>query len=62
MLVIDSRDTLNFAREHAVRLKDDAASDLERRASSKRSRLVLWLRRHACRCDIDTAPLVHHSA
>ena len=62
MFVIDSRDTLSFAREHAVRLKDDAASDLNSRASWKRRSLVPWLRRHACRCNIDTAPLAHHSA
>ena len=62
MLVIDSRDTLSFAREHAVRLKDDAGSDLERRAPWQRRSLVPWLRRHACRGNIDTAPLAHHSA
>jgi len=62
MLVIDSRDTLSFARERAVRLKDDASPDLGRRASWKQRSLVLWLRRHACCCNIDTAPLAHHSA
>lgn len=60
MFVIDSRDTLSFARERAVRLKYDAAPDLGRRASWKRR--SPWLRRHACRCSIDTAPLAHHSA
>jgi len=59
MFVIDSRDTLSFAREHAVRLKGDAAPDLSARASWKRRSLVSWLRRHACRCKIDTAPLAH---
>jgi hypothetical protein len=62
MFVIDSRDTLSFAREHAGRLKDDAASDRTRRASWKRHSLVAWLRRHACRCNIEAAPLAHHSA
>jgi hypothetical protein len=62
MFVIDSLDTLSFAREHAVRLTDDAASDRSRRTSWKRRSLVVWLRRHACRCTIDTAPLAHHSA
>jgi len=60
MFVIDSRDTLSFAREHAARLRDDAASG--RRRSWKRHSPVLWLRRHACRCQIETAPLAHHSA
>jgi hypothetical protein len=60
MFVIDSRDTLSFACEHAARLKGDAASDLSRRASWKRRSLVPWLGRRACRCDIDTA-LAHHS-
>jgi hypothetical protein len=62
MYVIDSRDTLSFAREHAVRLKDDAASHRSGRASWKRHSLVRWLRRHACLCSIDTAPLAQHSA
>jgi hypothetical protein len=62
MSVIDSRDTLDFAHQHAVRLKADAASDRNRRASWKRRSLVRWLRRHACRCHIDTAPAAHHSA
>jgi len=62
MFVIDSRDTLSFAHEHTVRLKDDAASDPNRRASWKRRSLVPWLRRQASRCKIDTAPMVHHSA
>ncbi len=62
MFVIDSRDTLSFAREHAARLKDDAASDRSGRTTWKRHSLVAWLRRHACRCTIDTAPLAQHSA
>jgi hypothetical protein len=61
MFVIDSRDTLSFARDHAVRLNDDAASDLSH-AFWKRRSLVQSLRRHARRCNIDTAPLAHHSA
>ena len=59
MFVIDSRDSLIFAREHAVRLRYDAASAVTRRASPKRHPVGLWLRRHACRC---SAPLAHHSA
>jgi hypothetical protein len=59
MFLIDSRDTLSFACEHALRLRDDAALDLTRRAAWKNGSLVPWLRRHACRCQIDTAPLAH---
>jgi hypothetical protein len=62
MFLIDSRDTLSFAHEHARRLHGDAASDLTRRASWKRRSLGSWLRRHACRCNIDTAPLAHRPA
>ena len=62
MFVIDARDTLSFAHEQAVRLKDDAASDRNRRAWWKRRSPVPWLRRHSCRCKIDTAPLARHSA
>jgi hypothetical protein len=62
MFVIDSRDTLSFAREHAVRLRNDATSDLTRRASWKRRSVGPRLRGHACRCNIDTAPLAHPSA
>jgi hypothetical protein len=57
MFLIDSRDTLSFAREHASRLRDDIA--LTRRAAGERRSLVPWLGRHACRCQIDTAPLAH---
>jgi hypothetical protein len=53
MYAIDSRDTLSFAREHANRLREDAAPDRKRRSP------LAWLRRHACRCKIDTAPLAH---
>jgi len=60
MYLIDSRDTLSFAREHASRLRDDTA--LVRRAPGKRRSLVQWIRRHACRCPIDTAPLAHRPA
>ena len=60
MNLIDSRDTLSFAREHASRLRDHAA--LTRRATGKRRSPVQWLRRHACRCQIDTAPLAHRPA
>jgi hypothetical protein len=60
MFLIDSRDTLSFAREHAARLKDDVAS--ARRMSWRRRSLAPWLRRHACRCKIETAPLAHRSA
>jgi hypothetical protein len=60
MYVIDSRDTLSFAREHAARLKDDVSSDPRR--SWRRHPLAPWLRRHVCRCKIETAPLAHHSA
>ena len=62
MYVIDSRDTLSFARERAVRLQRGAASTLARRASWKRRSLGPWLRRHACRCTVDPAPLAHRSA
>jgi hypothetical protein len=61
MFVIDSRDTLSFAREHVARLKGDAAPDFRPRASWKRHSLVSWLRRHACRYN-NTAPLAHPSA
>jgi len=61
MFAIDSRDTLHFAREHAVRL-NDVASHRKRRASWKRRSLVAWLRRHVCRFNIDTAPVAHHPA
>ena len=60
MYVIDSRDILSFAREHAARLKDDVPAD--RHMSWKRRSLAPWLRRHVCRCQIETAPLAHHSA
>ena len=60
MYLIDSRDTLSFAREHASRLRDDNA--LIRRAAGKRRFRVQWIRRHACRCQIDTAPLAHRPA
>jgi hypothetical protein len=60
MYVIDSRDTLSFAREHAARLKDDAPWD--QGISARRRTLATWLRRHGCRCKIETAPLAHHSA
>ena len=50
MFVIDSRDTLSFAREHAARLRDDAARTRSGRTTWKRHSLVQWLRRHACRC------------
>ena len=61
MYLIDSRDTLSFAREHASRLRDDAALT---RARSREAALARaqWLRRHACRCQIDTAPLAHRPA
>jgi hypothetical protein len=62
MFLIDSRDTLSFAREHALRLRDDAALDLTRRAAWKHGSLVPWLRRHVRRCQIDTAPLAHRPA
>jgi hypothetical protein len=62
MFVIDSRDTLSFAREHVARLKGAEASDLKHRVSWKQRSRVSWLRRHACRCNIETAPLAHHSA
>ena len=58
MFVIDSRDTLSFAREHARRLGDDAAGAQTR----KRRSLVTWLRRHACRCRVDRTPLVQRPA
>jgi hypothetical protein len=60
MYVIDSRDTLSFAREHAAWLKDEVSPD--RRAPSRQRSLATWLRRHACRCKIETAPLAHRSA
>jgi hypothetical protein len=60
MFVIDSRDALSFAREHAARLEADARS--ARRSSWKRRSIAPWLRRHACRCRIETAPLAYHSA
>jgi hypothetical protein len=53
MYAIDSRDTLSFAREHANRLRDDAAPDRTRRSP------VAWLRRH---CKFETAPLAHRPA
>jgi len=56
MFVIDSRDTLSFARERAERLRTDAAPRGKKRSP------VAWLRRHACRCKIESAPLAHHSA
>ncbi len=62
MFLIDSRDTLSFAREHACRLHGDAASDSARRASWKKRSHAAWLRRHACRCHIDAAPLAHRPA
>jgi hypothetical protein len=62
MFVIDSRDTLMFARERAVRLRADAGPDRVRRVSWKRRTLGPWLRRHGCCSHIDAAPLAHHSA
>jgi hypothetical protein len=56
MYVIDSRDTINFAREHAKRLREDAAPDRKRRSP------VAWLRRHTCRCKVEAAPLAHRPA
>jgi hypothetical protein len=60
MYVIDSRDTLSFAREHAAHLKDEVSPD---RSTLWRQRsLATWLRRHACRREIETAPLAHRAA
>jgi hypothetical protein len=59
MFFIDSRDSLSFACEHATRLRGDAEPDLTWHAASKRRSLGPWLRRHACRCRIDAAPLAH---
>jgi hypothetical protein len=56
MFLIDARDTLVFAKEQASRLRDEAAADRTRH--SRRS-LVHWLRRHACHCRVDAAPLAH---
>jgi hypothetical protein len=56
MFVIDSRDTLSFARERAVRLRADAAPRRTRRSP------IAWLRSHACRCHVETAPLAHRPA
>jgi hypothetical protein len=57
MFFIDSRDSPSLAREHAARLRGDAERDVTWHAASKRSSLVPWLRRHACRGRIDAAPL-----
>ena len=62
MFFIDSRDSLSSARKHAARLRGDAEPDLTWHAASKRRSLVPWLRRHACRCRIDAAPLAHRPA
>jgi hypothetical protein len=56
MFVIDSRDTLSFARERAARLGEDVARKSRSRSPSS------WLRRHACRCRIEIAPLAHRPA
>jgi hypothetical protein len=62
MFVIDSRDTLIFAREHISRLRDEFAADRLRRASSRRHPLVTSLRRQVRRSRIDPAPLAHRPA
>jgi hypothetical protein len=56
MFIIDPRDTLSFAREHADLLRRDMQPGRRRRSP------VAWLRRHACRCRIETAPLAHRPA
>ena len=56
MFLIDSRDTLSFAGEHPDRLRKDATPERTRRSP------VAWLRRHACRCRIETAPPAHRPA
>ena len=60
MYVIDSLDTLSFAREHAARLEDEVSP--HRSTLWRRPSLATWLRRHVCRCNIETAPLAHRSA
>ena len=62
MFFIDPRDSLSFAREHAGRLRGDAEPHLTWHAAPRRRSLVPWLRRHACRCRIDVAPLAHRPA
>jgi hypothetical protein len=62
MFFIDSRDSLSLAREQVARLRGDAEPDLTWHAASRRRSFIPWLRRHACRCRIDAAPLVHHPA
>ena len=54
MFLIDSRDT-RLADEQD-QLKKDAWPHRKRRS------LVAWLRRHACRCHIETAPQAHRGA
>jgi len=56
MFIIDSRDTLSFARERAERLRTDAALRGKKRSP------VAWLRSRVCRCRIETAPLAHRPA
>jgi hypothetical protein len=62
MFFIDSRDSLSLAREQVARLRGDAEHDMSWLAASKRRSLVPWLRRHACRCRVDAAPLAHRPA
>jgi hypothetical protein len=59
MFFIDSREALIFAREHARRLHDEAATDHLRRAAWRRCTLVASMRRLACRCRIEAAPFAH---
>jgi hypothetical protein len=59
MFVLDSCVTLLFAREHADRLRDEAVADRLRCAARRHRTLVASMRRVACRCRIDAAPIAH---
>jgi hypothetical protein len=59
MIIINSRDTLVFARERARRLLDEAAADHLRRAASRRRTFGASIRHTVRRWRLDAASIAH---